>query len=192
MMHKIMENPEGVQCATCINLWCAAYRKKFHRSERQDARLKEKHEEPLNHPIYPFINLWWGLLSLSHFWYHFHIQKVEEEIYPNLPSILILNWVELSQGKESRKEGMAVKLYGTAMSTCTSRVLACLYEIGVDFEPMEVNLRAGEHKQPSYLATKNVRHQGLLFLSISCANCDWWKFLTLVSKVVKPLKFSQS
>lgn len=61
---------------------------------------------------------------------------------------------------------MAVKLYGKAMSSCTSRVLACLYEIGVDFELMEVNPLAGEHKQPSYLATKNVRYQGLFVLLV--------------------------
>ncbi|XP_058084133.1 glutathione S-transferase F13-like [Magnolia sinica] len=50
---------------------------------------------------------------------------------------------------------MALKLYGAAMSTCASRVMFCLNEKGVDFELVPVNLAAGEHKQPSYLATKN-------------------------------------
>ncbi|XXG54168.1 hypothetical protein AAC387_Pa03g2116 [Persea americana] len=50
-----------------------------------------------------------------------------------------------------------LKVYGTAISTCTSRVLACLYEMGMgsDFELMEVNVMAREQKHPSYLSTKN-------------------------------------
>ncbi|XP_058084148.1 glutathione S-transferase F13-like [Magnolia sinica] len=50
---------------------------------------------------------------------------------------------------------MELKLYGAPMSTCVARVLACLYEMGADFELVPVNVPAGEHKQPSYLATKN-------------------------------------
>ncbi|XP_021280982.1 LOW QUALITY PROTEIN: glutathione S-transferase F13-like [Herrania umbratica] len=47
---------------------------------------------------------------------------------------------------------MALKLYGAAMSTCTSRVLTCLHEKEADFEFISVNLFAGEHKEPSFLA----------------------------------------
>ncbi|XP_022759704.1 glutathione S-transferase F13-like [Durio zibethinus] len=47
---------------------------------------------------------------------------------------------------------MALKLYGIAMSTCTSRVMTCLHEKKVDFELVPVNLFAGEHKQPPFLA----------------------------------------
>ncbi|XP_058084134.1 glutathione S-transferase F13-like [Magnolia sinica] len=47
---------------------------------------------------------------------------------------------------------MTFKLYGMAMSTCTARVLGTLYEIGIDFELVTVDVIAGEHKQPSYLA----------------------------------------
>ncbi|XP_010259661.1 PREDICTED: glutathione S-transferase F13 [Nelumbo nucifera] len=47
---------------------------------------------------------------------------------------------------------MAVKLYGIAMSTCTTRVMTCLHEKGVDFEIVPINLSAGEHKQPSFIS----------------------------------------
>merc|ERR1712100_341721 len=45
-----------------------------------------------------------------------------------------------------------MKLYGVPMSTCTSRVMACLHEKGADFELVPVNLGTGEHKQPPYLS----------------------------------------
>ncbi|KAF5181810.1 Glutathione s-transferase [Thalictrum thalictroides] len=38
------------------------------------------------------------------------------------------------------------------MSTCTVRVLACLYEKGLDFQLVPVNMAVGEHKNPAYLA----------------------------------------
>lgn len=47
---------------------------------------------------------------------------------------------------------MGLKLYGIPLSTCTSRVLASLYEKAVEFELVPVNLSAGEHKQPPFLA----------------------------------------
>ncbi|KAJ9696452.1 hypothetical protein PVL29_008602 [Vitis rotundifolia] len=47
---------------------------------------------------------------------------------------------------------MALKLHGIPMSTCTTRVLTCLHEKGLDFELVPVNLFAGEHKQPPFLA----------------------------------------
>lgn len=50
---------------------------------------------------------------------------------------------------------MGVKVHGLPLSTCTSRVLTILHEKGLDFELLPVNLLAGEHKQPSFLA-KNV------------------------------------
>ncbi|XP_077225497.1 glutathione S-transferase F13-like [Tasmannia lanceolata] len=50
---------------------------------------------------------------------------------------------------------MALKVYGIPMSTCTARVLSSIYEKEADFQIVPVNLQAGEHKQPSYLATKN-------------------------------------
>eukprot|EP01084_Bolivina_argentea_P089807 161955_1 len=47
---------------------------------------------------------------------------------------------------------MAMKLYGVPMSTCTTRVMACLHEKGADFELVPVNLGTGEHKQPPFLS----------------------------------------
>eukprot|EP01018_Ginkgo_biloba_P009478 Gb_04486 [translate_table: standard] len=48
---------------------------------------------------------------------------------------------------------MALKLHGHPLSTCTSRVLACLNEKEVsDYEIVPVNLMAGAHKQPPFLA----------------------------------------
>jgi|ERR1712071_36815 len=47
---------------------------------------------------------------------------------------------------------MALKLYGLPMSTCTTRVMISLHEKDVDFELVSVNLNAGEHKQPAFLA----------------------------------------
>ncbi|XP_068305995.1 glutathione S-transferase F13-like [Pyrus communis] len=47
---------------------------------------------------------------------------------------------------------MGVKVHGLALSTCTSRVLTILHEKGIDFELLPVNLLAGEHKQPHFLA----------------------------------------
>nr|ANO39961.1 glutathione S-transferase F7 [Populus yatungensis] len=47
---------------------------------------------------------------------------------------------------------MVLKLYGAPMSTCTSRVLTCLHEKNLDFELVPVDLLAGEHKQPPFLA----------------------------------------
>ncbi|XP_068664032.1 glutathione S-transferase F13-like [Aristolochia californica] len=50
---------------------------------------------------------------------------------------------------------MALKLHGSPVSTCTSRVLACAYEKGADIDVVPVDVMAGEHKSPEYLATKN-------------------------------------
>ncbi|KAJ9187748.1 hypothetical protein P3X46_003170 [Hevea brasiliensis] len=47
---------------------------------------------------------------------------------------------------------MALKLHGPAMSTSTSLVITCLHEKEVDFELVPVDLFAGEHKQPHFLA----------------------------------------
>ncbi|XP_062164153.1 glutathione S-transferase-like [Alnus glutinosa] len=44
-----------------------------------------------------------------------------------------------------------VKVYGPAMSTAVSRVLACLLEKNVDFQLIPVNMSKGEHKKPDFL-----------------------------------------
>nr|BAM72333.1 glutathione S-transferase [Dahlia pinnata] len=46
---------------------------------------------------------------------------------------------------------MVVKVYGPIRAACPQRVLACLFEFGVDFELVRVNLDSGEHKQPDFL-----------------------------------------
>ncbi|XP_061349759.1 glutathione S-transferase F13-like [Gastrolobium bilobum] len=47
---------------------------------------------------------------------------------------------------------MALKLYGLAMSTNTTRAMVCLHEKEVDFELVPVNVFAKEHKQPPFLS----------------------------------------
>ncbi|KAL3682899.1 hypothetical protein R1sor_000921 [Riccia sorocarpa] len=47
---------------------------------------------------------------------------------------------------------MTIKLHGSAMSTCTGRVLITLFEKEVeDYELVEVDLSKGEHKSPEFL-----------------------------------------
>ncbi|XP_052185600.1 glutathione S-transferase-like [Diospyros lotus] len=45
-----------------------------------------------------------------------------------------------------------MKVYGHAVSTASQRVFACLYEKGLDFELVPVNLVTGEHKKESFLS----------------------------------------
>ncbi|KAK1316099.1 hypothetical protein QJS10_CPA05g00471 [Acorus calamus] len=45
-----------------------------------------------------------------------------------------------------------LKLYGVALSPNVMRVLLCLYEKGLDFELVPVDLRAGEHKQEPFIS----------------------------------------
>ncbi|KAK8521846.1 hypothetical protein V6N13_021924 [Hibiscus sabdariffa] len=48
---------------------------------------------------------------------------------------------------------MAVmKVHGNAMSTSTQRALACFYEKDVEFQFVNVNMGAGEHKSESFLS----------------------------------------
>lgn len=58
---------------------------------------------------------------------------------------------------------MGVKLYGHPMSSCTVRVMACLYEKGVEFELVPINMFAGEQKTPDFLA-KNVQKRRRFFI----------------------------
>ncbi|XAR58105.1 Glutathione transferase [Bertholletia excelsa] len=46
---------------------------------------------------------------------------------------------------------MALKVYGPVRAACPQRVLACLLEMGVEFELIRVDLDSGEHKQPDFL-----------------------------------------
>ncbi|KAK0608369.1 hypothetical protein LWI29_029750 [Acer saccharum] len=47
---------------------------------------------------------------------------------------------------------MMIKVHGMALATCTSRVLLCLAEKGLDYELIPVDVAAGEHKQQPYLS----------------------------------------
>lgn len=46
---------------------------------------------------------------------------------------------------------MVVKVYGPIRAACPQRVLVCLFEFGVDFELINVDLDSNEHKQPGFL-----------------------------------------
>ncbi|PON74828.1 S-crystallin [Trema orientale] len=46
---------------------------------------------------------------------------------------------------------MVVKIFGAVRSACSQRVLACLLEMGVEYEIMHVDLQSGEHKRPQFL-----------------------------------------
>ncbi|XP_059624629.1 glutathione S-transferase F11-like [Cornus florida] len=46
---------------------------------------------------------------------------------------------------------MVVKVYGAIKAACPQRVLACLVELGVDFELIHIDLETGEHKSPEFL-----------------------------------------
>ncbi|KAI3773134.1 hypothetical protein L6452_04335 [Arctium lappa] len=47
---------------------------------------------------------------------------------------------------------MAIKVYGSMLSTATLRVLLCLAEKDLDFELINIDLAAGEHKMPHMLS----------------------------------------
>ncbi|OIW33094.1 putative glutathione S-transferase [Coniochaeta ligniaria NRRL 30616] len=46
---------------------------------------------------------------------------------------------------------MAIKVYGSAASTCTKRVLTTLEEKNVPYELVPINFATGEHKTPDFL-----------------------------------------
>jgi glutathione S-transferase len=47
---------------------------------------------------------------------------------------------------------MVVKVFGPAKAACPQRVMVCLLEKGVEFEVVDVDLEAGEQKQPHILS----------------------------------------
>ncbi|KAL3637377.1 GST superfamily [Castilleja foliolosa] len=46
---------------------------------------------------------------------------------------------------------MVVKVYGPAYASCPQRVLACLLELGTDFELIPLDLHSAEQKKPDFL-----------------------------------------
>lgn len=48
---------------------------------------------------------------------------------------------------------MTIKVYGESVfTTCTQRILTVLHEKGLPYEIIPIDLIAGEHKKPAYLA----------------------------------------
>ncbi|XP_073284577.1 glutathione S-transferase F12 [Primulina huaijiensis] len=45
---------------------------------------------------------------------------------------------------------MVVKVYGPANAACPQRVLACLFELGLQFELVPIDLESGEQKKPEF------------------------------------------
>ncbi|XP_074365238.1 glutathione S-transferase-like [Apium graveolens] len=45
-----------------------------------------------------------------------------------------------------------IKVHGIKISTCSQRVFAALYEKGIDFELVPVDMQNGEHKKPPFLS----------------------------------------
>jgi len=54
-----------------------------------------------------------------------------------------------------------VKVFGSAVFANAARVMACLEEVGVEYEVVEVDYTAMEHKGPQHLS-KNVRNTASL------------------------------
>ncbi|XP_020578087.1 probable glutathione S-transferase GSTF1 [Phalaenopsis equestris] len=46
---------------------------------------------------------------------------------------------------------MVLKVFGSPVSTCTGRVLACMEELGLKYELVPVDLSTGEHKRPPHI-----------------------------------------
>lgn len=61
------------------------------------------------------------------------------------------DWEDTSKVRRKERE-MRAKVHGLARSTCTTRVLVCLEEKGMDYELVPVNMAAGAHKQQPFLS----------------------------------------
>ncbi|XP_047956861.1 glutathione S-transferase F12 isoform X2 [Salvia hispanica] len=46
---------------------------------------------------------------------------------------------------------MVVKVYGATYAACPQRVMACLFELGFQFDLIKIDLQSGEQKQPQNL-----------------------------------------
>ncbi|TKY52537.1 Glutathione S-transferase F13 [Spatholobus suberectus] len=69
----------------------------------------------------------------------------------SLSTAVIIESLNLCLVKKTQNQ-MALKLYGLAMSTNTTRAMICFHEKEVDFELVPVNVFATEHKQPPFLS----------------------------------------
>ncbi|CAE6455908.1 unnamed protein product [Rhizoctonia solani] len=50
---------------------------------------------------------------------------------------------------------VTVTIHGVAMSTCTKRVITACNELGINYNVVNIDFYAKEHKSPEYLETKN-------------------------------------
>lgn len=68
---------------------------------------------------------------------------------------------------------MVLKLYGSAMATCTRRVAVVLEEKNVPFELHGVDILAGEHKSPAYLEKQPFGQIPYMVSSINSQECQF-------------------
>jgi hypothetical protein len=96
-------------------------------------------------------------------------------------------WVFFFKKKEKHfleKIMATLKLHGTPISTNTQRVLATLYEKEVEFELVNVNLGAGEHKQEPHIslnvsALLILKDKSIYLFPITNDHCIY-RFLNLI------------
>ena len=71
-----------------------------------------------------------------------------------------------------------VKVFGSAVFANAARVMACLEEVGVEYDVVEVDYRAKEHKGLEHLA-RNVCNNTLdpIALSIHCISAAYGCFI---------------
>lgn len=57
---------------------------------------------------------------------------------------------------------MVVKVYGANYAACPQRVMTCLFELGIQFDLIKVDLQSGEQKLPQNL----LRQVIILFMNV--------------------------
>ncbi|KAK1291157.1 Glutathione S-transferase PARB [Acorus calamus] len=55
-----------------------------------------------------------------------------------------------------------LKLYGVKQSTNVMRALVCLYEKGLDFEFVSVDMHSGEHKKDPFISFNRINLKPLV------------------------------
>ncbi|KAF3576778.1 hypothetical protein DY000_02028266 [Brassica cretica] len=70
--------------------------------------------------------------------------------------------------------GGGIKVHGVPISTATMRVLATLYEKGLDFEIVPVDMKAGAHKQEPLISLNafSSKPKMLIFWAWPCKICE--------------------
>ena len=65
-----------------------------------------------------------------------------------------------------------MKVFGPAMSTNVARVLLCLEEAGAEYEVVNIDFKAMEHKSPEHLV-RNVSFPTTQILWLLVSTCVW-------------------